>query len=158
MKRHTLRRTQQLYCDAETAWHFFSSPNNLAQITPKSLNFVVLTKLESEEIFEGMLLDYKVTPLLGIALRWQTVIKQVTPNKRFADFQQKGPYKYWNHQHEFIPNEGGVLMKDTIEYELPLGFIGEILHRVVVKKKLQYIFDYRYEKLELLINNKKQPI
>src|ERR1700754_4707431 len=99
--RHKLQRTQQLYCDAETAWHFFSSPGNLSQITPKELNFVVLTKLKNEDIYEGMILEYRVTPLLGIPFSWQTVIKKVITGKSFIDFQRRGPYKYWSHHHEF---------------------------------------------------------
>jgi len=149
---HRLERTQQLGCDIPTAWRFFSSPNNLAEITPKELHFVVQTKLGDDDIYEGMILDYTVSPLLGIPVHWQTVIRQVTPGVSFTDFQQKGPYKYWNHHHVFIPNEGGVLMKDTVDYELPLGFLGEVLHRTVVKKKLDHIFDYRYEVLERLFN------
>jgi len=154
--RHTLQRTQQLSCTAETAWRFFSSPVNLAQITPPELNFVVLTQLKSHDIYEGLILDYKVSPLLGIPLRWQTVIKEVDPGKSFTDFQGKGPYKYWNHHHEFVPNDNGILMKDTVEYELPLGFLGEILHRLVVRKKLEAIFNYRYSILDRLFGTKNR--
>ena len=152
---HRLQRTQQLNCDVRTAWQFFSSPNNLARITPEELNFVVQTKLNGEDIYEGMILEYTVTPLLGIQRSWQTVITQVTPGVSFTDFQQKGPYRYWNHHHEFIPNDGGVLMKDTVDYELPFGFIGCLLHRILVREKLEYIFDFRYNVLETLFNRKK---
>lgn len=151
--KHTLQRSQQLYCSAETAWDFFSSPLNLSKITPKELNFVVLTKLGNTDIYEGMVLDYKVTPLLGITLRWQTVIKRVVPGQSFTDFQERGPYKYWNHHHEFLPNTHGILMKDRVEYELPLGLIGEVIHRLIVRKKLEAIFDYRYRVLEKLFGN-----
>lgn len=149
---HQLQREQQLYCDIETAWKFFSSANNLSEITPKDMNFIVLTKLEDDEIYEGMLIDYYVSPLLGIKMKWQTEIKQVSFQKSFTDFQKKGPYKLWNHFHEFIPNENGVLMKDTIDYELPMGFFGEIAHGLFVKKKLEHIFNYRYQVLNKLFN------
>ncbi|ASW73540.1 SRPBCC domain-containing protein [Chryseobacterium piperi] len=149
---HQLQREQQLYCDIETAWKFFSSANNLSEITPKDMNFIVLTKLEDDEIYEGMLIDYYISPLLGIKMRWQTEIKQVSFQKSFTDFQKKGPYKLWNHFHEFIPNENGVLMKDTIDYELPMGFLGEIAHGLFVKKKLEHIFNYRYQVLNKLFN------
>ncbi|SHH61501.1 Ligand-binding SRPBCC domain-containing protein [Chryseobacterium oranimense] len=152
--KHRLIREQQLNCDRATAWKFFSSANNLSEITPKDMNFVVLTAMENDEIYEGMLIDYYVSPLFGIKMKWQTEIIKVDFQRSFIDFQKKGPYKLWHHHHEFIPNEKGVLMKDTVDYELPLGFLGEIAHAVFVKKKLEYIFDYRYAVLEKMFNKK----
>lgn len=152
--KHRLIREQQLNCDRATAWKFFSAANNLSEITPKDMNFVVLTAMENDEIYEGMLIDYYVSPLFGIKMKWQTEIIKVDFQRSFIDFQKKGPYKLWHHHHEFIPNEKGVLMKDTVDYELPLGFLGEIAHAVFVKKKLEYIFDYRYAVLEKMFNKK----
>jgi len=152
---HQLKREQQLYCNIETAWKFFSSANNLSEITPKDMNFIVRTKLKKDDIYKGMIIDYYVSPLLGIKMKWQTEITQVSFQKSFTDFQNRGPYTLWNHFHEFIPNEKGVLMKDTINYELPMGFLGEIAHRLFVKKKLEHIFEYRNVVLEKLFNQKK---
>lgn len=146
--KYQLYREQQLLCDIETAWNFFSSPHNLSKITPKDMGFTVLSDANMPEIYEGMIIDYTVSPFLGIPLRWQTKITQVEPLKSFTDFQQKGPYQYWNHYHEFIPNEKGVLMIDRVDYSLPFGFIGQIAHKVLVKKKLEDIFNYRFEVLK----------
>ena len=151
---HQLKRQQQLNCDIKTAWKFFSSANNLSEITPKEMNFVVRTLLSDDEIFKGMLIDYYVSPLLGIKLNWQTEITEVNFQKSFIDFQKKGPFKLWNHFHEFILNDKGVLMIDTVSYELPFGFLGEIAHSVMVKKKLEHIFDYRFKILEETFNKK----
>lgn len=150
--KHRLYREQQLNCDIETAWDFFSCPKNLSKITPKDMGFTVLTDYNSEQITEGMVIDYIVSPLLKVPLKWRTRITHVEPNKSFTDFQEKGPYKYWNHFHKFIPNKDGVLMKDTVDYELPFGFLGKIAHRLFVKKKLAHIFDFRYSVLEKLFN------
>ena len=150
--KHRLYREQQLNCDIETAWDFFSSPKNLSKITPKDMGFTVLTDYNSEQITEGMVIDYIVSPLLKVPLKWRTRITHVEPNRSFTDFQEKGPYKYWKHFHEFIPNNDGVLMKDTVDYELPFGFLGKIAHLLFVKKKLAHIFDFRYSVLEKLFN------
>ena len=150
--KHRLYREQQLNCDIQTAWDFFSSPKNLSKITPKDMGFTVLSDYNSEQITEGMAIDYIVSPLLKVPLKWRTRITHVEPNISFTDFQEKGPYKYWNHFHEFIPNKDGVLMKDTVDYELPFGFLGKIAHRLFVKKKLAHIFDFRYSVLENLFN------
>lgn len=153
--KYQLHREQQLNCSLETAWKFFSSPENLAEITPKDMNFTVLSKYRNQPIFEGMIIDYIVSPLFNIPLKWKTRISQVDKNKSFTDFQEKGPYKLWNHHHEFIPNQNGVLMKDTVDYELPLGFLGKIAHTIIVKDKLNKIFDYRYKILEQRFNQAK---
>jgi ligand-binding SRPBCC domain-containing protein len=152
---HQLKREQQINCDIDTAWKFFSAANNLSKITPKDMNFIVRTKMESDEIYEGMIIDYYVSPLFGIKMEWQTEITQVDHHRSFTDFQKKGPYKLWNHFHEFIPNEKGILIKDTVDYELPLGFLGEIAHKLFVKNKVEHIFNYRYNILEKMFNQKQ---
>ncbi len=151
---YILERTQQLNCTISEAWRFFSSPHNLAAITPREMNFVVVSKLNDGEIYEGMIIDYKVSPLFNRPLRWRTVITHVNAPNSFIDFQQKGPYRYWEHFHEFTANETGVLMKDRVRYQLPLGILGRLMHSWVVRKKLHHIFDYRYKVLEQLFNKK----
>lgn len=146
-------REQQLFCDMDTAWAFFSSPHNLSRITPRELKFTVLNN-PTENIFEGMVINYKVSPLFGIPLSWRTKITHVENHKSFIDFQEKGPYKMWSHLHEFISNSKGVLMKDTVDYELPLGILGNIAHFLFVKKKLDFIFDHRFQVLEKCFNKK----
>lgn len=151
---HQLYRQQQLNCNIQTAWNFFSSAKNLSEITPNDMNFIVRTELNDEEIYEGMLIDYFVSPLFGLKLKWQTEITQVSSQKSFTDFQKKGPFKLWNHFHEFIPNDRGVMMKDTVTYELPFGILGQAAHRILVKSKLENIFDYRFQVLDKMFNQK----
>jgi ligand-binding SRPBCC domain-containing protein len=150
-----LLREHQLPCEPETAWKFFSSPHNLARITPKEMRFKVLSNLPDDNIYEGMVIDYKVSPLLGIQMLWQSKITQVNQGSSFTDFQMKGPYRHWNHFHEFIPNGKGVLMRDTVDYALPMGFLGRMSHTLFVREKLNYIFNYRFKVLEKIFNTQK---
>jgi ligand-binding SRPBCC domain-containing protein len=156
---HQLVREQQLNCSIEKAWAFFSSAKNLSVITPNDMKFTVVTELkeeEEEEIYEGMRIDYTISPILNIKMKWQTEIVQVDFQKNFIDFQNEGPYKMWHHHHIFIPNENGVLMKDIVDYEMPFGFLGELAHKLFIKKKLDHIFDYRHEVLEVMFNNHRK--
>jgi ligand-binding SRPBCC domain-containing protein len=150
---HRLERTQQLSCDIYTAWHFFCSPHNLSRITPPHMHFKVLSELADEHIYEGMIIDYRVSPLFHIPMQWRTLISRIEPLKRFTDIQEKGPYKSWTHLHEFISNEQGVLIKDSVDYELPLGLLGTFAHRLLIRKELEHIFDYRYQVLDNLFNH-----
>ncbi len=152
--RYHLYREQQLNCNIEEVWDFFSSPLNLSKITPKDMKFTVLSDLKNTLIYEGMEIDYLVSPVLEIPLKWKTRITQVNYKKSFTDLQAKGPYRYWNHYHEFIKNDKGVLMKDSVDYELPFGLLGKLAHSLFVHKRLKSIFEFRYNFLEGYFNLK----
>ena len=87
--RYQLKREQHLYCDIETAWNYFSSPENLSKITPREMNFIVLTKLDGSEIYPGMEIEYTISPFFHIPLKWKTRITQVDYQKSFTDLQEK---------------------------------------------------------------------
>ncbi|RYD74596.1 MAG: hypothetical protein EOP53_17980 [Sphingobacteriales bacterium] len=142
MKYH-IYREQQLNCEIDAAWNFFASPGNLSRITPQEMKFKVVSELPVENIFPGMEINYTLSPLFGIPVKWTTRITQVDFQKSFTDLQDKGPYKYWNHHHEFVINKNGVLMKDTVDYELPFGILGRIVNALIVKRKLNDLFNYR---------------
>ena len=141
---YQLKRTQFVKTDLATCWDFFSSPNNLNKITPKEMGFDVLTE-GVENMYEGLMIEYKVRPLLNIPLRWITEITHVKYQEYFVDEQRKGPYKLWHHEHHFKEVQGGVEMTDIVSYELPFGILGKMVHPLVVKKKLDQIFAYRFK-------------
>lgn len=151
---YQLQRIQQLSCDVDTAWQFFSSPHNLARITPPAMDFHLLSELNSDGIYEGMLIDYRIRPIFKIACRWRTIIKDIVYGQCFTDMQLRGPYRYWKHVHQFTANDKGVLMEDSVSYMLPYGLIGNAAHALFVRRKLNSIFDYRYRVLEDLFMNK----
>ncbi len=127
----------------DKAWNFFSSEKNLALITPPEMDFKILSRLDEKEIYEGMLIDYIVKPVFGIPLKWQTEIVRVNKLHSFTDRQLKGPYKIWEHTHTFIQKENGILMKDEIKYQIPLGILGRIAHSLFVREKVKEIFQFR---------------
>ena len=133
---------QWLPISLEEAWKFFSSPNNLSLITPPEMDFKILSSL-GNDIYEGMIINYKVKPLFGIPVNWQTEICSLEPQNHFTDRQLKGPYKLWEHTHTFKASIGGVLMNDEIKYELPFSFIGNIAHQLFIRRKIENIFTFR---------------
>lgn len=147
MKVYEYHAEQQLSTDIQTAWKFFSSPGNLSVITPPNLGFVITSKNLSADIFAGMKIEYVVKPLFGIPVKWMTEITQVSKPNSFTDKQLKGPYALWEHHHEFIQKEEGVLMIDHVRYAMPFGWLGRMAHGIVASR-LNYIFDFRRRKLE----------
>ncbi len=144
---YQLKRTQIVKTDIDTCWKFFSSPANLAKITPKYMGFDVLTSVP-KEMYEGLMIAYTVKPLLGISMNWVTEITHVKDRNYFVDEQRKGPYKIWHHEHHFKVIDGGVEMTDIVSYELPMGVLGRLAHPILVRKKLEEIFDYRNKVIE----------
>ena len=143
MKTHILKKEQFLPISIQEAWAFFSTPKNLAKITPKEMGFVIKSDFTDEEIYEGMKIEYTVKPVLGIPLKWITRIGKTQSPVLFTDVQEKGPYKLWEHTHSFEEKDNGVLVKDEVKYQLPFGIFGDIAHALFVKNKLKSIFDYR---------------
>jgi ligand-binding SRPBCC domain-containing protein len=150
MAQHVLERTQFLPLTLAQAWAFFSSPKNLAVITPPEMGFVIRAPFDDKPTYTGQRITYTVSPVLGIPLTWVTLIEHVDAPYRFVDSQVKGPYKRWWHQHTFEAVEGGVQMHDRVEYELPLGPVGELAHGIFVRRQLKAIFAYRNRTLEAL--------
>jgi len=150
MATHILERSQLLKTSLQEAWEFFSTPRNLSRITPTEMGFAIREPFDDRPAHTGQLITYTVKPLLGIPLKWVTRIEEVQAPYRFVDTQLRGPYKRWWHEHTFEEVEGGVLMRDRVEHELPLGFVGEAIHDVVVKGRLKRIFDHRWAVLETL--------
>ncbi len=139
---HTLRREQRLPGSPEQVFPFFADAGNLEAITPPWLGFEVVTP-RPIEMRVGALIEYRLR-LHGLSIGWLTRIEEWEPGVRFVDVQLAGPYKLWHHTHEFEPAPGGgTLMRDSVRYALPLGPLGELAHRLLVRRDLRRIFDFR---------------
>jgi len=132
----------------DEVWEFFSRPENLNEVTPKKMNFEILSDIANQPMYEGMIINYNVTPLLGIKMRWTTEIQRIKPGKYFVDEQRFGPYAMWHHEHHFEEKDGGVYMKDLLHYALSFGPIGNIANWLIVNNKIEEIFAYRFKAVE----------
>lgn len=145
---HQLKVVQEIPGSPAAIWNFFASPGNLAKITPKAMDFRVISARWDKEIYPGQIIEYYVRPLLGIKMYWMTEITQVRSGEFFIDEQRKGPYNIWHHEHHFENIDGGVRMTDLLHYSIPYGFIGSIANAIVVKSKLRALFEYRVKAIE----------
>ncbi|MCB2196672.1 MAG: SRPBCC family protein [Bacteroidetes bacterium] len=150
---YELKRIQQIPITIEKAWDFFSKPENLAKITPSYMNFDILSRSDAGEMYPGMIISYRVSPLFNISVKWATEITQVRQHKYFIDNQIKGPYKIWHHEHHFKEIEGGIEMRDILFYEIPYGFLGKVLYRLMIKNRVEEIFNFRSTKIKELFGS-----
>jgi len=141
---HCLESTITVPISLEEAWDFFSKPQNLLKVTPKKMNMRILSQ-NLPEMYEGMVISYRVAPLFGIPLPWSSEITTVEQNSYFVDSMIEGPFSVWHHEHHFTAVEGGTEVRDIINYKVPLGMLGELFHPLLVKNQVQEIFAYRSE-------------
>jgi ligand-binding SRPBCC domain-containing protein len=147
---YALKFVQRVPCSIEDAWQFFSDPANLVKITPSAFDFKMTSKYHGEKMYPGQIIEYTVKPVLGIPLYWMTEITHVEHLQFFVDEQRYGPYAFWHHQHLFKQIEGGVEMTDIVHYKIPFWFLGDIANAIVVKKKLENVFGYRYDQITMI--------
>jgi len=155
MKIYTLKKVQTLPITMEQAWEFFSTPKNLQTITPPYMGFKILSDLGDGKMYPGQIINYIVTPVLGIPMRWTTEITHVDHMRYFVDEQRFGPYAMWHHQHWFREVPEGVEMTDIVDYAIPFGYLGRIAQSLFVKSKLEEIFEYRFKTVEKMFNQKR---
>jgi ligand-binding SRPBCC domain-containing protein len=146
MKLYQLKSTQFLPISLDQAWDFLSDPRNLKTITPDYMGFEICDGAD-RPMYQGQIIQYIVTPVMGIKTKWVTEITHVVDKSFFVDEQRFGPYAFWHHKHFLKEVPGGVEMEDIIDYKIPFGWLGQLVHPILVKPKLNEIFNYRTQKL-----------
>lgn len=146
MKIYTLKAVQKIPVSVAEAWEFFSSPFNLKLITPDYMSFDILSGGD-RDMYPGQIIQYLVSPVVGIKTKWVTEITHMKEQEYFVDEQRFGPYSLWHHKHFLKEIPGGVEMEDIVDYKLPFGFLGRLVHPLLVAPKLKEIFEYRRNKL-----------
>lgn len=142
---HVLRREQVVKASMERIWAFFSDPHNLNTLTPPDLSFRIVSET-ADRMYEGQMIEYRVSFMKGIWSRWLTEITHVSNNAYFVDEQRIGPYKLWHHEHWFIPEGESIRLVDKVTFVVGFGPIGDLLALLWIRRKLDHIFDYRLKK------------
>ena len=148
MSFNQLIKTQFVPASIEEVWDFISSPKNLKEITPDYMGFDIISDNLTDKMYPGMIIRYKVRPVLGIPLAWVSEITHIVEGRYFIDEQRIGPYAMWHHQHLIEPDGDGVMMTDIISYKPPMGFLGSIANWLFIKSQLEDIFAYRKAALD----------
>lgn len=143
MPLYQLKRVQTIEASLEQVWDFISNPDNLKQITPDYMGFDIVSEDLPPKMYPGMIIEYRVSPLLNIPTTWVTEITHMKDHVYFVDEQRIGPYKMWHHEHMLQPRERGIEMIDIVSYQPPFSIFGAMLNKLMIKKKLNDIFDHR---------------
>ena len=140
MKVHTLVFEQFIDRPLTDVFPFFENPRNLSVITPPNMGFKILTP-EPIAMKVGTVIDY-VVRILGVPVRWRSIITDYNPPSLFVDQQLKGPYSFWFHRHTFEKSGKGTAVRDEVHYALPFDIAG-LVNRFLVRRQLNAIVAYR---------------
>lgn len=174
---HQAQFEQWVPVPLERVFLFFSNPGNLARIMPpESGAELVRVKLvpppgvppEKATVTDRdplagvgseIVASFRMVPFLPFRRRWIAQITEFQWNHHFADIQKKGPFKCFQHRHDFIAEtrngQSGTIVRDTIDYEVGFGFLGEIAQKLFVRRQFQQMFAWRQQALEKLLGIKK---
>ncbi|TDQ11431.1 SRPBCC family protein [Pedobacter metabolipauper] len=81
----------------------------------------------------------------GIVQKLTTQITEYQKPDYFVDEQLSGAFKSFKHEHRFEAKDGGTLMTDVFQYVSPLGFLGKLADRIILKKYMESLLRLRNE-------------
>jgi uncharacterized protein (TIGR01777 family) len=144
--RYELRARTVIDAPLDQTFAFFSKPANLGVITPAAMSFSIQGQVPP--MATGAMIDYRVR-VGPLPVRWRTRITTWEPGRTFADLQEKGPYRFWWHEHRFQADGPRTVMEDRVYYTPPLGLFGRLANRVFIRTALRKIFQYRGDVIRL---------
>ena len=127
----------------ERVFAFHEQPDVLNLLLPPWESARVIQTAKISEVGTNAIIE---TRILGpIKTRWVAQHTVYDPPHVFEDVQMKGPFRSWRHRHIVEAHAEGAILRDEIDYEPPLGFLGRALAPLLVERRLQKLFDYRHE-------------
>jgi ligand-binding SRPBCC domain-containing protein len=124
-------------------FEFHEQPNVLELLIPRSESARVIQSAKISEVGTQAIVE---TRIFGpIKSRWVAEHTLYDPPHVFEDVQVKGPFRSWRHRHIVEPVSDGAILRDEIDYQPPLGFLGRLVAPILIQKRLQKLFDYRHE-------------
>jgi ligand-binding SRPBCC domain-containing protein len=143
---HRLERQQRLRLPLNEVFGFFAEAHNLERITPPWLRFELLAG-GPIQMGVGTLIHYRLH-VHRLPVLWTSRIEEWEPGRGFVDRQLRGPYRLWHHRHSFAAEDGGTIVRDEVDYALPLGRLGDLAHPLFVRRDLERIFAYRHRAVQ----------
>jgi ligand-binding SRPBCC domain-containing protein len=164
---HRFHTEQFLPYPLETVFCFFADPANLPRLMPgwQDARIADATYIfpppppyefpGCDAIIAGsgtrLTLAVRPFPTSPVRLRWDALIEDFRWLEGFCDVQVRGPFRRWRHCHSVTAEGSGTLLRDTVEYELPFGFVGQMANLLFVRRQIGSIFRFRQRRtLELL--------
>jgi ligand-binding SRPBCC domain-containing protein len=165
--RHHFQTEQWLPYPRKRVFAFFADPANLPRLMPawqrarvERANYVS----PPEAPFTGKVvagqgslitISFRPIPLFPLRLEWDAYIAEFRWDDYFCDEQRRGPFQYFRHCH-WVRDEArdgvmGSVVSDAVEYELPLGRLGDLGNGLAVRRQIRSLFHHRQKTLPGLL-------
>jgi ligand-binding SRPBCC domain-containing protein len=132
-----------IHAPPERVFAFHELPDAFERLVPPWESVQVIQKADISIVGSQAVIEQKIFGL--IPSRWVAEHTVYDPPRMFEDVQVSGPFKSWRHRHIIEPHAEGALLRDDIEFEPPLSFLGAIAAPVFILPKLEKMFVYRHE-------------
>jgi ligand-binding SRPBCC domain-containing protein len=127
----------------ERVFAFHEQPEALVLLLPPWESARVIQSAKISEVGARAIVE---TRIVGpITVQWIAEHTVYDPPHMFEDIQIKGPFRSWRHRHLVEPHKGGAILRDEINYEPPLGFVGRAFVPLLIESRLRKLFDYRHQ-------------
>ncbi|MEQ1921132.1 MAG: SRPBCC family protein [Pyrinomonadaceae bacterium] len=127
----------------ERVFAFHELPDAFERLMPPWEDATIIQKADISVIGSQAIFDTKILGL--ITVRWVAEHTAFEPQRMFEDTQVSGPFKSWRHRHIIMPDADGAVLRDEIEYEPPMWFLGAIAAPFAVVPKLEKMFEFRHK-------------
>lgn len=127
----------------ERVFAFHELPDAFERLLPPWENAKVVQKADISVIGSRAIIEQKIFGF--VTSRWVAEHTAYDPPRMFEDVQIKGPFASWRHRHIIEPHEDGSLLRDEIEFEPPMSFIGDLAIPFFILPRIRKMFDYRHK-------------
>lgn len=127
----------------ERVFAFHELPDALARLTPPWEKARVVQPAPDLQVGSTAIVETRMFGLFTV--RWVAKHTLYDPPRMFEDVQVSGPFHFWRHRHIVEPHQDGSILRDDVEYQPPLGFIGRMFAPLLVVPRLRRLFEYRHQ-------------
>jgi ligand-binding SRPBCC domain-containing protein len=160
--RHSFQTEQWLPYPSEHVFAFFANPANLPPLMPpwqkarlERMELVVPPEAAAGQAVAGqgsvITISFRPIPFVPWRMGWDAYIEEFGWNEFFCDEQRRGPFRSFRHCHRIRKERDGTAVRDEVEYELPLGWLGDVGDALVVSRQIRALFLHRQRMLLTLL-------
>jgi len=131
-----------IHATPERVFAFHEQADALKLLIPPWEGSRIIEAAQISSIGSRAIVDIRA---LGIRMRWIAEHTAYDPPHMFEDVCVKGPFRSWRHRHIVETHHDGATLRDEIDYNPPLGFLGRCLAPLLIEPRLRKLFAYRHQ-------------
>jgi uncharacterized protein len=137
----TFVKRTEIAAPREALWAWHAKAGAFERLNPPWDPVVIERRSGGLEVGSEVQVKLMVGP---VPQRWTAVHTAYEEGRLFRDEQRGGPFRKWVHTHRFLDAPNGSVLEDEIEYQLPLGGLGQAFGGSFASDTLERVFAYRH--------------